>query len=85
MASWNYGVAKQADTFDQDSPGVEHPVYTQAMFALERLHTLAPQHSDWRKKALSDGAELSPLTPVSQLALAGDHSLKTLTLKELTI
>ena len=38
-------------TFDQDSPWVEHPVYTQAMFALERLHTLAPQHSDWRKKA----------------------------------
>src|SRR5215469_16097073 len=36
-------------TFDQDGTlWVEHPVYTQAMFALERVHTLAPQHSEWK-------------------------------------
>jgi phosphoserine phosphatase len=38
-------------TFDQDGTlWVEHPIYTQAMFALERLHTLAPQHPDWRHR-----------------------------------
>jgi phosphoserine phosphatase len=35
-------------TFDQDGTlWVEHPVYTQAMFALDRVHTLAPQHPEW--------------------------------------
>jgi len=32
-------------TFDQDGTlWVEHPVYTQATFALERLHRVAPKH-----------------------------------------
>src|SRR5262249_10891983 len=36
-------------TFDQDGTlWVEHPAYTQAMFALERVHTLAPKHPEWR-------------------------------------
>jgi hypothetical protein len=36
-------------TFDQDGTlWVEHPVYTQAMFALERVHALAPDHPEWR-------------------------------------
>jgi len=36
-------------TFDQDGTlWVEHPVYTQAMFALERVHTLASQHPEWK-------------------------------------
>jgi phosphoserine phosphatase len=36
-------------TFDQDGTmWVEHPVYTQAMFALERLHALAPKHPEWK-------------------------------------
>src|SRR5215471_8001742 len=36
-------------TFDQDGTlWVEHPVYTQAMFALERMHTLAPHHPEWK-------------------------------------
>jgi phosphoglycolate phosphatase-like HAD superfamily hydrolase len=36
-------------TFDQDGTlWVEHPVYTQAMFALERTHTLAPHRPEWR-------------------------------------
>src|SRR6516225_9564286 len=38
-------------TFDQDGTlWVEHPVYTQAMFALERLHALAPKHPEWKDR-----------------------------------
>ncbi len=38
-------------TFDQDGTlWVEHPIYSQAMFALERVDELAPQHPDWKKK-----------------------------------
>jgi hypothetical protein len=35
-------------TFHQDGTlWVEHPVYTQAVSAIERLHTLAPKHPEW--------------------------------------
>jgi phosphoglycolate phosphatase-like HAD superfamily hydrolase len=38
-------------TFDQDGTlWVEHPVYAQAMFALERLHALAPKHPEWKDR-----------------------------------
>jgi phosphoglycolate phosphatase-like HAD superfamily hydrolase len=38
-------------TFDQDGTlWVEHPLYTQAMFALERVHALAPQHPEWQSQ-----------------------------------
>ncbi len=38
-------------TFDQDGTlWVEHPLYTQAMFALDRVHALAPQHPEWRSR-----------------------------------
>lgn len=37
-------------TFDQDGTlWTEHPLYTQAMFALDRLGKLAPQHPEWRE------------------------------------
>ena len=36
-------------TFDQDGTlWVEHPLYTQAMFALDRVHEMAPQHPEWK-------------------------------------
>jgi hypothetical protein len=36
-------------TFDQDGTlWVEHPLYSQAMFALERVHELAPKHPKWK-------------------------------------
>jgi phosphoserine phosphatase len=36
-------------TFDQDGTlWVEHPLYAQAMFALDRVNALAPQHPEWR-------------------------------------
>jgi phosphoglycolate phosphatase-like HAD superfamily hydrolase len=38
-------------TFDQDGTlWVEHPLYTQAMFALDRVHALAPQHPEWQSR-----------------------------------
>ena len=38
-------------TFDQDGTlWVEHPGYGQAMFALDRVHTLAPQHPEWQNQ-----------------------------------
>ncbi|MBK8176638.1 MAG: haloacid dehalogenase-like hydrolase [Rhodospirillales bacterium] len=38
-------------TFDQDGTlWAEHPLYTQAMFALDRVHELAPKHPEWKKK-----------------------------------
>jgi phosphoglycolate phosphatase-like HAD superfamily hydrolase len=56
-------------TFDQDGTlWTEHPVYTQAMFALYRVHVLAPQHPEWQsqepfKSVLSnDPAALSKFT-----------------------
>jgi phosphoserine phosphatase len=36
-------------TFDQDGTlWVEHPLYGQAMFALERVGALAPEHPEWK-------------------------------------
>ena len=38
-------------TFDQDGTlWVEHPLYSQAMFALDRVHALAPKHPEWKAK-----------------------------------
>ena len=38
-------------TFDQDGTlWVEHPLYTQAVFALDRLRELAPKHPGWKNK-----------------------------------
>ena len=37
-------------TFDQDGTlWVEHPLYAQAVFALARVHELAPQHPEWKQ------------------------------------
>jgi phosphoglycolate phosphatase-like HAD superfamily hydrolase len=38
-------------TFDQDGTlWTEHPLYAQAMFALDRVGQLAPQHPEWKEK-----------------------------------
>src|SRR3954462_3923924 len=38
-------------TFDQDGTlWVEHPLYAQAMFALERVRALAPEHPEWKSR-----------------------------------
>jgi haloacid dehalogenase-like hydrolase len=36
-------------TFDQDGTlWVEHPLYTQGVFALDRIRSLAPKHAEWK-------------------------------------
>jgi phosphoglycolate phosphatase-like HAD superfamily hydrolase len=41
-------VAERIATFDQDGTlWVEHPLYTQGMFALDRVRELAPSHPEW--------------------------------------
>ncbi len=43
--------ADRIATFDQDGTlWVEHPLYTQAMFALDRIVALAPKHPEWKTK-----------------------------------
>src|SRR5262249_33054260 len=38
-------------TFDNDGTlWVEHPMYTQLAFALDRVKVLVPQHPEWKKK-----------------------------------
>ncbi|WP_158801818.1 MULTISPECIES: HAD family phosphatase [unclassified Acidisoma] len=38
-------------TFDQDGTlWVEHPLYTQAMFAFDRVHALSARHPEWRSE-----------------------------------
>ncbi|HBK09002.1 MAG TPA: HAD family hydrolase [Acetobacteraceae bacterium] len=45
----NFVVVKdRIATFDQDGTlWVEHPLYAQAMFALDRLRAMAPDHPEW--------------------------------------
>jgi phosphoserine phosphatase len=41
--------ADRVATFDQDGTlWVSHPLYTQAMFALDRVVELAPEHPEWK-------------------------------------
>jgi phosphoserine phosphatase len=43
--------ADRIATFDQDGTlWVEHPLYSQAMFALDRVAELAPKHLEWKTK-----------------------------------
>ncbi len=41
--------AERIATFDEDgTTWVEHPMYTEVVFSLDRLRDLAPQHPEWR-------------------------------------
>jgi len=43
--------AKRIATFDNDGTlWVEYPMYTQVLFAFERIKALAPQHPEWKTK-----------------------------------
>jgi phosphoglycolate phosphatase-like HAD superfamily hydrolase len=43
--------ADRIATFDNDGTlWVEYPMYTQALFAFDRVKTLAPQHPEWKTK-----------------------------------
>jgi phosphoglycolate phosphatase-like HAD superfamily hydrolase len=54
----NDGFVPPADriaTFDQDGTlWVEQPIYTQAIFAIDRVKALAPEHPDWATTAPFD-------------------------------
>ncbi len=48
-------VADRIATFDQDGTlWVEHPIYGQAIFAIDRVKALAPDHPDWATTAPYD-------------------------------
>jgi phosphoglycolate phosphatase-like HAD superfamily hydrolase len=43
--------ADRIATFDNDGTlWVEHPLYTQAVFALDRVASLAPEHPEWKEQ-----------------------------------
>jgi hypothetical protein len=43
--------AERIATFDNDGTlWAEQPMYTQFLFALDRVKVLAPQHPDWKAK-----------------------------------
>lgn len=44
--------AERIATFDEDgTTWVEHPMYTEVVFSLDRLAELAPQHPEWKEVA----------------------------------
>ena len=69
-------------TFDQDgTTWVEHPIYTQVVFALDRVVALAPQHPEWKntepfKSVLTDDkAAMAKFTTPDLLAIvAATHT-----------
>ena len=68
--------AERIATFDNDGTlWVEHPMYTQLAFALDRVKALAPQHPEWKDtqpfKAALEG-------DMKRLAETGEHGLMAL-------
>jgi haloacid dehalogenase-like hydrolase len=56
-------------TFDQDGTmWVEHPLYTQALFALDRVHELASQHLEWENEEPFKAALSNDLAAVAHFA-----------------
>jgi len=70
--------AERIATFDNDGTlWVEHPMYTQLVFVLDRVKALAPQHPEWKHtqpfKAALEG-------DMKTLTASGEHGLLTLVL-----
>ena len=68
--------AERIATFDNDGTlWVEHPMYTQLAFALDRVKALAPLHPEWKNtqpfKAALDG-------DMKTLAASGEHGMAEL-------
>lgn len=56
-------------TFDQDGTlWVEHPIYSQAMFALDRVHQLASQHPEWRNRDPLKAVLASDMAKIAQFS-----------------
>lgn len=59
-------------TFDNDGTlWVEQPAYTQAIFVLERIRALAPQHPQWRQDPLFRAAIAGDMRTVAAGGTAG--------------
>jgi phosphoglycolate phosphatase-like HAD superfamily hydrolase len=59
-------VAERVATFDQDGTlWVEHPLYTQAMFALDRVRVLAAEHPEWKDREPFKAVVSGDLTAVA--------------------
>lgn len=65
--------AERLAAFDEDgTTWVEHPMYTEVVFSLDRLVELAPQHPEWKENK------------AFQAIIAGDHAaMKQLTKEDL--
>jgi len=68
--------AERIATFDNDGTlWVEHPMYTQLAFALDRVKAMAPQHPEWQHtqpfQAVLEG-------DMKALAAAGEHGMAEL-------
>jgi phosphoserine phosphatase len=65
--------AQRIATFDNDGTlWVEHPMYTQLAFALDRIRTLAPEHPEWKTTQPFEAVLDDDL---ATLAAAGDKGL----------
>ena len=57
-------------TFDQDGTlWVEHPMYTQLAFALDRLVELAPQHPEWKTTEPFKSALTADMSAIAKLTM----------------
>jgi hypothetical protein len=60
-------------TFDQDGTlWVEHPLYSQALFALDRVRELAPKHPEWKDQEPFKTVLSGDMAAVAHLT-EGDH------------
>ena len=65
--------AQRIATSDNDGTlWVEHPMYVQMAFALERVKAMAPMHPEWKKKQPFKAALEGDM---KALAAAGDHAI----------
>ena len=68
--------AERIATFDNDGTlWVEHPMYVQLAFALDRVKAMAPMHPEWKEKQPFKAALEGDL---KTLAAAGDHAIAEL-------
>ena len=64
--------ARRIATFDNDGTlWVEYPMYTQVLFAFDRIKTLAPQHPEWKTKQPFNALLAGDMKTVSASGMKG--------------
>jgi phosphoserine phosphatase len=64
--------AERIATFDNDGTlWVEYPMYTQALFAFDRVKKLAPQHPEWKTKQPFQGVLENDMKAVGATGMKG--------------